>query len=612
MSNTAGSTSGSSMKGFSVLQPSLGAPLSWMPAVGTKELEQLINAYLPGPASAQEKRAAISLDFFEFTAQTGENFKYYPVPVNASPATRSPASSTVSASPALSNMSYGSPSQPSTPAPRTASRTSATKAEKTDYSHLPGMKILTTDGQDVTNSVSRGCKSKEQREHAHLMRVLKACDACKKKKIRCDPSHKRRSSSQVSPKAVTKPAKKAKKSPSPSASQTTTASFTSAPEASFELGMDMSLDINFDGFPSMDIDDILAFNPEPIDANLPQDFYGAVPQDFDFFLSNEFSPAMASSTDSFDSPAQPLTPVGSGLFSHGDFTTFSDTSSLAFLQAGTHEPSLPYMTPDATHGSNYVDFNLYSPASSFIDEEPQKLKAGAKNQTSAEKSEPVSPQTQLSETCCLSSDGLSKARSSTGLANNEQSRVNFAEANALSPQEPQRQVQQGDQVQQDVYAGDQLVGEVLHRGDQRSYHGDNSGHDSEPAIATVTRTHGLLQAQATMRMKSPVIAAALLSGMERNDSPTESLSPISSSASAPVSPLVSPHIFHRDEIRGRGGARANSRTISPSVCSALFLFERSFTNPREGIACGSIKSINTTGTIIEFGAHLANCRAIRA
>lgn len=577
MSNTTDSISGCSMKGFSVLQPSLGAPLSWMPAVGTKELEQLINAYLPGPASAQEKRAAISLDFFEFTAQTGENFKYYPVPVNASPATRSPASPAVSASPALSNLTYGSPSQPSTPAPRTASRTSATKPEKTDYSHLPGMKILTTDGQDVTNSVSRGCKSKEQREHAHLMRVLKACDACKKKKIRCDPSHKRRSSAQVSPKAVSKPAKKAKKSASPCASQTTTASFTSAPEASFELDMDMSLDMsldmNFDSFPSMDIDDIMAFNPEPIDANLPQDFYGAVPQDFDFFLSNEFSPAMASSTDSFDSPAQPLTPVGSGLFSQGDFTTFSETSSLAFLQAGTHEPSLPYMTPEATHGSNYVDFNLYSPASSFIDEEPQKLKAGAKKQTSAEKSEPVSPRTQLSETCGLSSDGLSKARSSTGLANIEQSRVNFSGTNALSTQEQQRQAQQGDQVQQDVYAGDQLVGGVV-------YHGDNGGHDSEPANATVTRSHGLLSARATMRTNSPVTAAALLSGMERNDTPTESLSPVSSSASAPVSPLVSPHILYRDEIRGRGGARANSRTISPSVCSALFLFERSFTNPR--------------------------------
>lgn len=577
MSNTAGSTSGCSMKGFSVLQPSLGAPLSWMPAVGTKELEQLINAYLPGPASAQEKRAAISLDFFEFTAQTGENFKYYPIPANTSQATVSPARSAVSASPALSNMSYGSPSQPSTPAPRTASRTSAVKAEKTDYSHLPGMKILTTDGQDVTNSVSRGCKSKEQREHAHLMRVLKACDACKKKKIRCDPSHKRRSSSQVSPKAVSKPAKKTKKSPSPSASQATTASFTSAPEASFELGMDMSLDLDLTSFPSMDIDDILAFNPEPIDATLPQDFYGAVPQDFDFFLSNDFSPAMASSTDSFDSPAQPLTPVGSSLFSQGDFTTFSDASSLAFLQAGAHEPSLPYMTPEATHGSNYVDFNLYSPASSFIDEEPQKLKAGEKKQTLAKRPEPVASETlQLSETCCSSSDGLSKAPSSTGLANNEQSRVNCSVSSTLSLQASQRQDQQGDQLQQDVQAGDQLVRGVSSHEDRRSYHGDNGGHDSELAIATVTRPHGLLQSQPSMRSNSPATAAVLLSGMERTVSPTESLSPVSSSASAPVSPLMSPHMLHQNEIWGRGGAHVDSRTISPSVCLALSHFNKIF------------------------------------
>ena len=43
---------------------------------------------------------------------------------------------------------------------------------------------MTKDGIDVTNSAGRGTKTKEQREHAHLMRIMKACDACKKKKIR--------------------------------------------------------------------------------------------------------------------------------------------------------------------------------------------------------------------------------------------------------------------------------------------------------------------------------------------------------------------------------------------------------------------------------------------
>lgn len=555
------------MKGFSVLQPSLGAPLSWMPAVGTKELEQLINAYLPGPASAQEKRATISVDFFEFAAQTGENFKYYPVQVSAPQATRSPASSAFSVSPAMSSMSYGSPSQPSTPASRTASRASGgAKAEKTDYSHLPGMKILTTDGQDVTNSVSRGCKSKEQREHAHLMRVLKACDACKKKKIRCDPSHKRRSSSQASTKAVSKPAKKAKKASPPSASQATSAtSCTPAPQASFEFDMDVSLEMDFGDLPSMDIDDILAFNPEPIDANIPQDFYGAVPQDFDFFLSNEFSPANVSSTDSFDSPAQPLTPVGSGLFSQGHFTAFSDTSSLAFLQASGQEPSLPYMNPDV-HGSNYVDFNLYSPAGSFIDEEPQKLKAGEKRRDSALQSEPISPQSQMSDGSISPAD-LSKARPSTGLANEQQTRVNRSGETTLIPQELQWQDVR-DRLQQAVIVRDELVVGVVSHGDQASSHGDNGGHDSG-RVSAVTQPHGLPQEQQAMRRNSPLTAPVLPDGLERTNLPLGSLSPVSP-ASTPVSPRdYHPQFVHLDETRARGGAPVLSRTVSPSVCSTL-------------------------------------------
>jgi len=49
---------------------------------------------------------------------------------------------------------------------------------------IPGFQIMTKDGVDVTSSAGRGTKTKEQREHAHLMRIMKACDACKKKKIR--------------------------------------------------------------------------------------------------------------------------------------------------------------------------------------------------------------------------------------------------------------------------------------------------------------------------------------------------------------------------------------------------------------------------------------------
>jgi len=55
---------------------------------------------------------------------------------------------------------------------------------KAAEARLPGFSIMTKDGIDVTNSAGRVTKSKEQREHAHLMRIMKACDSCKKKKIR--------------------------------------------------------------------------------------------------------------------------------------------------------------------------------------------------------------------------------------------------------------------------------------------------------------------------------------------------------------------------------------------------------------------------------------------
>lgn len=563
MASTA--SSGSIMKGFSVLQPSLGAPLSWMPAVGTKELEQLINAYLPGPASAQEKRASISVDFFEFAAQTGENFKYYPVQFNA----------TQAASPAMSNQSSASPSQPSTPASRTAYRAPAAKAEKTDYSHLPGMKILTTDGQDVTNSVSRGCKTKEQREHAHLMRVLKACDACKKKKIRCDPTHKRRSSSQTSAKAVSKPAKKAKKPPSSSApaSQAAAAAFTPAPETSFEFDLDMSLDIVLEGYTAMDIDDMIAFDPQPTSANMPQDYYGAVPQDFEFFLSNEFSPTTgSSSTGSFDSPAQPLTPVGSGLLSQGDFTAFNDTDSLAFLQAGGQEPSLPYMTTGA-HGSDYVDFNLYSPAGSFIDEEPRKMKAGDKRKSSALETGPASPQSSLGD-ANNSPAGFDETGLSTGLAGEQQCRFDRSGGTITrSPQEAQWQVP-SDQPQQVTTVGDPSRGAMSH-GDDRPYNTEDGGHN-RGRTTTAARPHGLQRDQ--QALKNSLVTATVPSyGLERSILSSGSLSPISPMSAPASSRVVSPRVGHQDEVRFGGGASALSRTISPSVCSNLsYLLSKAF------------------------------------
>jgi len=64
-----------------------------------------------------------------------------------------------------------------------------TKKSKVDEARLPGFSIMTKDGIDVTTTAGRGTKTKEQREHAHLMRIMKACDACKRKKIRVSHSY---------------------------------------------------------------------------------------------------------------------------------------------------------------------------------------------------------------------------------------------------------------------------------------------------------------------------------------------------------------------------------------------------------------------------------------
>jgi hypothetical protein len=39
---------------FTITQPFLGAPLQFVPALGSQELEQLVDAYIVGNASKQE------------------------------------------------------------------------------------------------------------------------------------------------------------------------------------------------------------------------------------------------------------------------------------------------------------------------------------------------------------------------------------------------------------------------------------------------------------------------------------------------------------------------------------------------------------------------------
>lgn len=203
--------------GFYVFQSSIGTPLQFHPKLGTPELDNLIDAYLPYPAPMQEKRATVSIDFFEHFRCTGQHVKFYPVVDNfihslsSSPGsledsgygssfTPSPLAPTWSwglsgCSPVMTTPSASSifsasqPSDSCTTQPP-SNQPASSHYSPTDLSHLPGMRILTKDGQDVTNAAPRGCKTKEQRDHAHLMRIMKACDSCRRKKVRCDPSHR--------------------------------------------------------------------------------------------------------------------------------------------------------------------------------------------------------------------------------------------------------------------------------------------------------------------------------------------------------------------------------------------------------------------------------------
>lgn len=532
----------SAVEGFSVYQPALGSPLQFLPAVGTKELEQLIGAYLPGPGSAQEKRATISMDFFEHSRLTGENFKYYAVVTPAATP-----ESAYNVSPVMSDLSfYSSPSQASTPAVAPAAKKPRTSSQKpakattstTDFSHLPGMKILTADGQDVTNTVSRGCKSKEQRDHAHLMRILKACDACKKKKVKCDPSHKKRPASQVESKSeAAKPAKKSRKTTESSPKEHSTA-FTPTPEASFQVDSIGLGSVDFSASMDESWDQFLTFNDEPVNASIPQDFYGAVPQDFDFFfgMDNSFSPSTSGSSVS---SAQPLTPVSSGLLPQANDFTFNEDNALVFLQSAdnSQEPTLPYLNPAGQLGGNYVDFNLFSPASSFIDEEPQPLKSAPASQVQ-------------------SPAGLSEQPPpSTGLARDQQSRFDRHQLQsrpALSPGGSEPGVPGGGQAA--VHANE-LIGSL-------PYHADNAGHNTARSVNAVTRLQGLQTTHSHMTLGCQQVPVESLS----EDSSLSRQQSLSVASASVLSQGVSLRAISQDATAVRAGnAHVSSQTVSPTV-----------------------------------------------
>nr|XP_036580915.1 uncharacterized protein CTRU02_09308 [Colletotrichum truncatum]KAF6788987.1 hypothetical protein CTRU02_09308 [Colletotrichum truncatum] len=366
----------SALQGFSICQPFLGAALQFYPSLGTQQLDDLINSYLPGPSSIKEKRATVSMDFFEYSQLTGETFKYYPVFTQTSSAESSPiqdsgyGSSFVS--PVISDWSWSqsTPSSASASTPTSVSQETmsckapkkvaaqAAKSQTSDFSHLPGMKIMTKDGRDVTNSASRGCKTKEQRDHAHLMRIIKACDACRKKKVRCDPSHKKRTTAQNHTAAPARLAKKVKTSPTQETrsfknqepqQNISSSSSSLLPEPAFAIfeQPDMSVEL------PESWESLVHFEDEP--AHI-------APFDYDFFCD----PEGHLSPQSNQSPATPTAfsqpQIGHNLL----HTAFSNQPF--HEEVAVRPPTLPYMDATVT-ANNYVDFSLYSPEPSFLDED---------------------------------------------------------------------------------------------------------------------------------------------------------------------------------------------------------------------------------------------------
>jgi len=174
------------------------------------------------------------------------------------------------------------------------------------------MKILTKDGLDVTNSASRGSKTKEQRDHAHLMRIIKACDSCKKKKIRCDPSHKKRSPASQAPAQAHPAAKTTRKVKAPAQDKPSVIAPAPVVYGSFLIpevpSLDFDASLDFTDFESFDMsaamhepwEDFIHYPPAGIQPDYdflldPQGYL--LPRDQQTSSSSSASPFMSNSPD---------------------------------------------------------------------------------------------------------------------------------------------------------------------------------------------------------------------------------------------------------------------------------------------------------------------------
>ncbi|KFA73950.1 hypothetical protein S40288_00903 [Stachybotrys chartarum IBT 40288] len=359
-------------QGFSIYQAAPGAQLEFFPPIGTQQLDDLIHAYLPGSASIQEKRASVTIDFLTHIQVTGNAFKFYTVsPVVESPAlTDSLSFSSHSGSPVASSWDFSQLSAyPSVPSPSSHGRESrkasvapaGSRQQNADFSHLPGMRIMTRDGLDVTESASRGVKTKEQRDHAHLMRVIKACDSCRRKKTRCEPSHKKRGATVQTPaQTPAKTIKKVKPAPQPRISVPLSIfnDDLSVPATQLDLAQPY---LFTDGFEDLAMPELSEKAWEELFAQ-PQ----LIAPDYDFSLSEDYYSPQTSMYSATSSSASPGAFASSSReMSRSASAALPTTSALQ-----STSPQLPFLDEVASSSANnYVDFNLYSPASSFSEDE---------------------------------------------------------------------------------------------------------------------------------------------------------------------------------------------------------------------------------------------------
>jgi hypothetical protein len=191
---------------FTITQIALGSPLQFEPALGSQQLDNLINNYVPGSAMPQQKRAQVVLEFLnsiDTLSYTHPVSIRYRVPQVLTPQVMPRHSSMPSiTAPSLeASQEFGTVKEETLTTSKSTgslkrSREEAAPPNASSAKRLPGFSIMTKDGIDITDLASRGPKTKEQRDHAALMRKLKACAACKRSKqrvcssFRCYPASK--------------------------------------------------------------------------------------------------------------------------------------------------------------------------------------------------------------------------------------------------------------------------------------------------------------------------------------------------------------------------------------------------------------------------------------